>query len=430
MPEILHRCVEEVMGKGHDEQSAYAICRASMGLAEDGSEDDKHPDMPMPEMHTRVLSEMTKREFGSYPMVKRRVPLCEAVGEFVNGEQEGVLTLALFRRLVENFTKHPRQVPVYLIVGDPNPEHPEDLDARLADGWIEGLSIEGKFLMGDLKANGPAAIAIVRDQVRGASIGTVQGRAYDGTPIGQVLEHVVLTNSPFVKGMNIAARLVKGGDKVACYFTALKEAPVADDKKDEKPKPAPKADDKTDLNLSEVKEELAAAEMLLKEQAKKIDELSTSNDELEAELRERQKNSDLELAIKENKNLQRQVLASKVRELIQLGLDRGQFKRDMVLGYDGGEDRSDALTLKWFTNSDIFKGNMDLLRFALKTFPKTEMRRSFVSGEPTGTDGAGYTEEQQKILRDSKKDPEIVAAVRGASNLTDYKRRKAAAAKG
>src|SRR5262245_34115883 len=135
MPEILHRCVEEVMGKGHSEQSAYAICRTSLGLSEDGSQDDKESNIPDAEMRTRVLSAMTKAEFGSYPVIKKKIPLCEAVGEYVNGDQEGRLSLPLFKRLVENFRKHPRQVPVYLIVGSPNPGHPEDLDQRLADGW-------------------------------------------------------------------------------------------------------------------------------------------------------------------------------------------------------------------------------------------------------------------------------------------------------
>lgn len=34
MPEILHRCVDEVMAKGHDESSAWAICRTSLNMCE------------------------------------------------------------------------------------------------------------------------------------------------------------------------------------------------------------------------------------------------------------------------------------------------------------------------------------------------------------------------------------------------------------
>jgi len=359
-------------------------------------------------------------------VVRKRMPICEAVGEYVNGSFEGDLSPERFGQIVANFKKYPRQVPIYLLVGDPDPEHPEDLDAKVPVGWVEGLSTDGRFLYGDpVKLMGDGASFVMGDLVRGASIGTIQGKAYDGTPIGEVLEHVVLTNNPFVKGMNIAASRAKGGEKVACYFTALMEAAMAADPK-KKTDPAPTADPAAD-EITPPAKEIETLTMLVQEKDKAIRDLSDKNDLLTEELTERQKNGDLEMALKENRTLKLRLDATKIRELIALGCDRGQFKRDLVKGYDGGDDRSDALTLSWFKNS-IFEGDMGKLTFALKTFPKTAMRRSFVSGDPDDGEATNMTAEQTAVAIAAGKDPKILAVTRKARNFTEYKQLKAKAA--
>jgi len=362
-------------------------------------------------------------------VVRKRMPICEAIGDYINGSFEGELSPDRFAEIVKNFKKHPRQVPVYLLVGDPNPEHPDDLDSKVPAGWIEGVSTDGRYLYADpIKLIGDGASYVTGDLVRGASIGTIQGTDYDGTPIGEVLEHVVLTNNPFVKGMNIAASRAKGGEKVACYFTALTEASMAADPK-KKADPAVVADPPDDVTPPA--KEVETLTMLVQEKDKAIRELSDKNDLLTEELQERQKNGDLELALKENRQLKLRLDAAKIRELVALGAspERGQFRREDVVGFEGGDDRSDALTLSWFKNS-IFDGDMEKLKFALKRFKKNPLpRRSFVSGDPGDGEASEYTAEEKKAIVEAGKDPVLLAQTRKARNLTEYKAAKKAAGK-
>jgi hypothetical protein len=417
MPEILHRCVEKVMGQGHSEESAYAICRASLGVKEDGSQDATVPDMTDHEMLIRTASEITKRQFDNFPRVRKWMPLCVAVGDFVNGEQEGQLTVGLFKRFVENFKKHPRQIPVYLIVGDTNPEHPTDLDARLADGWVENLRIDGKTLMGDVTLNGNAAVAVLTDGVRGASIGAKPGMSYDGKDIGYILEHVVLTNSPFVKGMNVAARSQSGGE-LSFFFTALKqEATMAEDVK---PEP--------DISLTE---KVTALEVLLQEKEGQIRDLTASNENMREELEKRRENAQNDLLLQDKTRLERRVLAMRIQKLVAKGVANGQFTQDRVKGYDGGDDMSDEVTLAWFKGSE-FKGNMDRLEYALQALPKKTMGRTFHSGMPTDDGGEIFTAAEKAIAVAAGKDPEILAGIASgkARTFTEWQALKKAAGKG
>jgi len=354
-------------------------------------------------------------------VIHKEAVIAHAGTNFKNGDQEFDLTVEEMDEMVANFTAHPRQVPI-LFRGDHalGPEHAD----MPASGWVEGIKRVGNDLVAYLKIIGDAAVAVLNDTFRNVSIGAYQPPDLHGNNVGWRLDHLLITNAGFFSDTNIAARARSGGGPSLLYLTAAKEAHVAENP--EKSKAAAQADDPDVLTM---KADLEAAQELLAEKEKAVRELSESNEDLTRELKERQKNSDLELAVKENKALLRQVTAGKIRELVSLGVDRGQFVREKVKGYDGGDDRSDALTLAWFKNS-IFEGDMEKLKFALKTFPKTEMRRTFASGAPEGDGAEGYAPDKQEQIRASGHDPELLAKVRGASNLTDYKRRKAAATKG
>ena len=398
------------------EESAYAICRSSMGLSADGSEDAKAAEMDDTEIARRAGNEMTRGGFTSTPTLRKKMVIASAIGPFVNGDQKGVLDIAALKSLVQNQKKLPRQIPVYLVAGAPNPDHPEDLDERLADGWVESLSVEGDDLIGDVKVHGGAAVAVAKDQVRGASIGTVLGKTYQGDPLGQVLAHVVLTNSPFIKGMNIAA---SAKEPVAWFFTQLKkETPMADPKETKKDKP----DDGAGTDLIE---KVTALECLLQEKEKDVRELTASNANLQEEIQKYRESPQLEQAMKENTKLQRRVNAMRVRELVALGLSRGQFNQAIVKGYEGGDKRSDEITLAWFKNS-VFGGAEEKLEFALSTFPRTTLNKQFASGASAGEDG-GYTLEEQKAIRAAGKDPALLQKTRGATSYMEYKRLKAEA---
>lgn len=350
------------------------------------------------------------------PVVRKWIPISMAVGKYVNGDQTGTLSQDRLKHLIANFNKYPRQVPIYLLPGKPDPDHPDDLDKWLADGWIEGLRLDGGVLMGDANLHGAAAAAVNSDSVRGASIGTIQGSAYDGSEIGEVLEHVVLTNQPFVKGLNIAASLAKGGERVASYFTALpKEAKMADKKK---PDPAASADD-GGVNF---KERAEALEAIVREKDDTIVELTASRDNLLKEVEQFKANPQLAEAVTRMKGMERQLRAEKVRRLVNALCADGQVVRETVKWAFAD---SDETVLAGFETGD-FKGKIELLEFARKTFPK-QRTRNFVSGGDAG-DVSEMTAEESEAAKKAGKDPKTLS--KKTLTMSEWKelkeRRKAA----
>src|SRR5262245_1829190 len=100
MPEILHRCVEHVMGQGPDESSAYAICRSALDLKEGATEIDED------EMKKRADNEMAKRNLYNGPTYTKSMVVCTPFGEYVNGEQEGIMSKRRLAALAANFEKY------------------------------------------------------------------------------------------------------------------------------------------------------------------------------------------------------------------------------------------------------------------------------------------------------------------------------------
>lgn len=402
MPAALERCVAHVMGQGHDQSSAWAICRAATGMAEDGSQDSETPEMSERDMLINAASEITKRQFANIPRLRKWMPICEAVGKYVNGEQEGSLTVKRFQKLVENYKKYPRQIPVYQLVGEPNPEHPEDLDARLPDGWIEGLKVEGDVLMADVVLNGNAASVVLSDQVRGASIGTIAGTDYEGKPIGEVLEHVVLTNHPFVKGMNIAATSRTGGGKVAFIFTALsaESAMPKEEKKETPPEGQPPEE------VAQLKERLTSTEEMLKDARDHIKDLEASKANLLEEVDALRKAPEHKLALDRIKQLERHNLAERIRRKVKKGEQTGQFDRAFLVTKDY-ESESDEKVLAWFKVHPKFKDSESNLDFALSVMPAKTLRREFVQGNPIDGEARELTSEEQEECKRLGVDPKV-----------------------
>jgi hypothetical protein len=404
------------MDRGEDESSAWAICRSSLGLNQDGTEDSKKVKMPEDELRIRAESEISKRRYGEGPVLRKNMVVAQAIGEYVNGDQEGDLDEKKLRKIASNYKKYPRQVPIYAL-GD----HVEDLDQRLPDGWVEDawINSDGDLEI-DAKIHGEAVAYVVGDRIRGASIGAQEGKDYDGTSIGPVLHHVLLTNSPFIKGLNIAAAIAKGGSPVVLHFTALPEKKMLDkDKKEDLERKAKGGEG------VEFKDQNEALEVLLTESRGEIRELNATVENLKQELSELRKESDNNPSDKENRQLKQQVLAMRVRELVKRGVDAGQFTHEEVTGYD---NTSDSVTLAWFKNS-IFENDVNILKQNLKTRPKKTMRREFSSG--TGfkdtDDEQGYSAEDKENIREQGKDPEkLVHAKKGAMSLTQFKRHRAA----
>lgn len=335
------------------------------------------------------------------PVFRKDMVVCTPFGEYTNGDQEGVMSRARLRKIADNYKRYRRQVPIYAL-GD----HVEDLDSRVPDGWVEDLSINQRGeLVASVKLHGTAAAAVIQDLIRGASIGTVQGKNPDGSAQGEVLQHLLLTNNPFDKSLNIAAAR-KAGEPVACFFTAIRgDRPMAD----EKPKP------ETPETPAADPEESTAQ---LKAKDDEIVRLKAENLELKEKLENATVDEEKhELALRVAK-LERKTLAQDVREVVLRMLKEGTIKPAKVDGYAKGGDDG---TLSWFKAS-IFRGDMALLKFAAENNPPLfKVGQSFRSGAPTDNGEKTLTNEDRELIRKLGMSPEAVQAGMKAANFTEYK---------
>ncbi len=160
------------------------------------------------------------------PLVKDIV-VARVGRNFVNGKQEFDLTAQNIDEIIANFTVLKKQVPLLL-----TPEHifGARKSAIPAAGWVEAMYRAGDDWHARVKLVGDAATLVANDQFRGVSIGTVMARDVHGKPVGEALDHLLITNAPFFNDLNIAAVAAAGisasaaavdhGDGVVRYLTA------------------------------------------------------------------------------------------------------------------------------------------------------------------------------------------------------------------
>lgn len=409
MPEILHRCVDQVMAKGHSESSAYAICRTSLGLQTDGSEDDKEDVISYEDMQRRVETVMS---FQNGPIIRKTMTVLHPLGYFKNGPDEGVVDKDRIANIVANFSAHPRQVPIFML-GD----HPERNDERMPVGWVEGAqqNADGNLVL-DTKLMGEGATAVINDLIRGASVYTTQAKDYDGTPIGECLKHLLLTNEPYDKEVNLAASKYGGSEVAALAFTAsFKEGSTM-------PKPDP---EKKELSLQEV-ETKHAADLKLKDD--EIVRLKAENLGLHEQLDNIKPDEDKERLALRVASLERKTEAQEIREIVSKGLRLGTLKPSWCKGYN---EKGDEGTLSWFAASR-FAGEKKLLSYQVdKTDPVIRYSASAQTGQPADGGRPQMSSEEKAELRARGIDPdkhEIAATVvQSGGDLTTYRRLKAVA---
>lgn len=343
---------------------------------------------------------------------RKRMVVARPIGKFINGDQRGVMDKKRLTGLADNFKKYPRQVPVYAL-GD----HVTSLDERLPDGWVEGVEVtpDGE-LVADVKLHGQAVALVLNDLIRGASIGTIQGASPDGTAQGEVLQHILLTNEPFIKGLNIAASQPKGGELAALFFTALpkKEASMADEKVIEEN--ARLKDEIAALKAMSPDEKVAAqlteTQALLSEKIREVAELTASNENLKRDVEKFKSPKAIEELNKTIQMQDRQLRAEKVRRLVRSGVERGQFNRAFVgcepkTGYD---HPSDEMVLSWFKGHEKFKGSVERLEIILDSMPEVRLRREYGSGEPLEAEAVTVTAQDEEFIRSQGMNPEKVKA--------------------
>ena len=319
------------------------------------------------------------------------------------------MTRKRLQRLVDNFSAYPRQVPIFML-GD----HPETNDQEPPVGWVERLYLSGdELLMARVKLHGPGASAVGGDLIRGASIYTVQGKDYDGSPIGEILKHVLLTNEPFYKDLNIAASRIPGGESAVCVFTALssREAAMAEN---DKTKGSPPDKDKQRVDPTQDEPTVAAMKAKDEEIVALKAKLLTAEEgieELKEKLDAKPVDSEKEEQAVRLKAAEYKLDALEIRELVAKGLSSGTIKPSWCKGFNEGGYNG---TMSWFKASR-FVGDKKLLAWAVENNPPMyRMGRTFASGSPGEDSAVVLTSEDRALIRKMKLSAEAVeAAMKG-----------------
>ncbi|HKB07903.1 MAG TPA: hypothetical protein VKF61_06480 [Candidatus Polarisedimenticolia bacterium] len=403
MPAALERCVQHVLSRPDfapqegrtAEESAYAICTTSTGLSDDLSDD---------EIKMRVDNEIARQKFGGTTPYRKRMVIANPLGRFINGAQEGKMTVDRLKALAQNFKKYPRQVPIFLM-GD----HDFNLE-RPPDGWVEEAKVnrDGQLEI-ESKLHGEAVRWVLNDLVRGASIGTIKGKNYKGEEIGEVLQHVLLTNNPFDKGTKVSVSQLKGAPLL--YFTALdKEAAMAEKETPEKPDVEPNPPTNEDIKQRD--EEIVRLKAENLELKDRLDNATVDEEKHELALRVA--------------TLEEKTLAQEIREVVFNMLRQGQIKPAWADGYAKG---GNAGTISWFKASR-FKGNLELLKWAAENNPPLyRTGQAFTPGIPKDNAATSLTEDDKELLRKHGISPELHASLREAGSAQErFKAYEAAAA--
>lgn len=411
MPAVLDKCVREVVGRGHSEQSAFAICRTTLGLLSDGTEDALDTGITEEQMRAKLETALA---FQNGPALIKEMVVAKPIGKFINGpDQKGTLDAKRIDGMVQNFKKYPRQVPIYL-----EKSHEEARTKPPADGWAEAVRREGGDMVVRAKLLGRAAEVVGSDRVRLASIGSKQESAYDGTRIGEVLDHIVISNKSYIKDLNIAA-LDKSGDGLCVYLTDFTEAPMAKEEKETK-----------ELSLAEVeakhKDEIKSKDDEIRELREKQMELIAAKDSLQEQL----DNVKADPEVEELKlTVAKQQLVNESLEiamLIEDGLQRGVLKAAWCAGY---KDRKKGIlhTQTWFKGHPFWSGKLDLLKhYVEKGEALYRVGKTYSAGSPPEPSELTLTSADKDQVRALGHDPdELLAAIKAP----DYKSYQAAIAK-
>lgn len=143
MPEILHRCVDEVMKKkGHDEKSAWAICRTSLGMSQTDEE-------VMTNAHKMAddLKSGQKKEFAALGTKD-----INGVEIFASGTWNGdPYTDKDLDQMVESYKATKDTLKPYLKLGHDDGQKLTQEDGFPALGWVQNIRRVGSKLVADFK---------------------------------------------------------------------------------------------------------------------------------------------------------------------------------------------------------------------------------------------------------------------------------------
>jgi hypothetical protein len=263
MPEVLERCVEKVMGEGHDKESAYAICRTSLGLAADGADDKKElsltdealdvalkPHLAPKKTESRIvnfaLADEIEDDIGTDAHiietlengdVMKEVPLALMGKDFKNGPHSFDFTEENLAVIIRNFETRGQPIPI--TIG----HYPEEERQRQpAAAWIHKLFSRDGKLWGLVRFLRATWSDIREGKFKGFSMEFwTESTDVHGNEIGMQIDGGALTNYPFFPVRVDNAR--QGHSLITLtaftgHHTAAGEGrpKVAEDKKVEEPK--------------------------------------------------------------------------------------------------------------------------------------------------------------------------------------------------
>lgn len=436
MPAVLESCVMKVREKGHDESSAYAICRDSLGLKadDDGASlqmtdeelDKKIKDVPpyaKPDP-AKPAESPVKEEAAAVedpakaaamlepaPSFVKDIVVARAGKNFVNGKQAFDLKPSEIDEIIKNFTLLGKQVPLLLtedhIFGGRKSAIP-------AAGWVEKMYRDGGDWHCVCKFVGEAAVLVSNDQFRGVSIGTVMARDVHGREVGEAMDHLLITNAPFFNNLNIAASesaTSAGRVRYICATEAQEKEPAMAD-----PVITPEAIE------AAVKAATESRDGDIVRMTRENLELVEENGRLKSQLKDYTSPAEKKELVEKILELKEIAFVAQVRSIVHRGLSEGRFAPVWCKGYDGKDALDNAGTMRWFRASKFYNENLPnpdqqafhFLRFASETYPVMyRMGQIHSSGTPlpgVGRMFAMSTEEKQ-ALRAKGFDPARLAAI-------------------
>lgn len=142
MPDILDSCVRKVMDKGHDESSAWAICKTSLDMAKDKKNEEE----------VIRYAEGMCNDMKKYAEVKKKYQTYDIPGVdiFAAGEwNEDQYSISDIDEIVKAFDETKEKLRPYLKIGHGEEQALLRSDELPAAGYISRLYREGRKLIAD-----------------------------------------------------------------------------------------------------------------------------------------------------------------------------------------------------------------------------------------------------------------------------------------
>lgn len=149
MPKILEKCAQLIQAEGHDQAAAYAISRAALSMAQDGTGEEI-------EKLAKELSAQVKAGLISFALPETKS--VNGVEIFAAGTWNGdKYTIEDIDQLVLAFNETGKHLPPYLKLGHSKKQTLLQQDGYPAAGWVGNLRRVGEKLVADFR-NIPAKL--------------------------------------------------------------------------------------------------------------------------------------------------------------------------------------------------------------------------------------------------------------------------------